>query len=231
LIASLTMVPLLWPAYWTQGLQVALGGSALLGTLYSLEPFRLKRFPLLAAFCIVAVRGTIINASFYAHAKAVAFTTGTTAAAAASSSTTGVLHCLLNDPACFWSSFFFCVFGMVIAVMKDVPDVAGDRQADVKTFSVRLGQTRIFHVGRRLLTTLFVGFGAAFVRQAWLVQGVNLPLTIVRGLTATACLAAAQSVRATAKPVDPTDSQQVYGYYMHLWKLFYLCYLTLPFAR
>ena len=50
------------PVFGTSGLQVALWGSFLLGTVYSLPPFRLKRHPLLAAFCIVAVRGTIINA-------------------------------------------------------------------------------------------------------------------------------------------------------------------------
>ena len=50
------------PVFSTSGLQVALWGSFVLGTVYSLPPFRLKRHPLLAAFCIVAVRGTIINA-------------------------------------------------------------------------------------------------------------------------------------------------------------------------
>ena len=30
---------------------------------------------------------------------------------------------------------------------------------------------------------------------------------------------------------DPENPKQVYQYYMHLWKLFYLSYLVLPFAR
>jgi len=46
-------------------LQLTLLGSALLGTFYSLPPFRLKRFPLLAAFCILVVRGSIINLGFF----------------------------------------------------------------------------------------------------------------------------------------------------------------------
>lgn len=50
------------PVFSTSGLQVALWGSFVLGTVYSLPPFRLKRHPLLAALCIVAVRGFIINA-------------------------------------------------------------------------------------------------------------------------------------------------------------------------
>ena len=48
-----------WP------LKCALYGSALLGTVYSLPPFRLKRFPLLAAMCILAVRGSVINLCFF----------------------------------------------------------------------------------------------------------------------------------------------------------------------
>lgn len=58
------------PVFSTSGLQVALWGSFLLGTVYSLPPFRLKRHPLLAAFCIVAVRGTIINAGELVHCVA-----------------------------------------------------------------------------------------------------------------------------------------------------------------
>lgn len=55
------------PVFSTSGLQVALWGSFVLGTVYSLPPFRLKRHPLLAAFCIVAVRGTIINAGEFSN--------------------------------------------------------------------------------------------------------------------------------------------------------------------
>lgn len=87
----------------SQGLNVALWGSGILGTLYSLPPFRLKRFPLLAAFCIVAVRGAVINAGFFAHAMTAAYGVETT-----------VLDCLRNNARCLLSSLFFAVFGIVI---------------------------------------------------------------------------------------------------------------------
>jgi homogentisate phytyltransferase/homogentisate geranylgeranyltransferase len=209
LITSLYMGTLPWA---TQGLRVALWGSGILGTMYSLEPFRLKQFPLLAAFCIVAVRGTIINASFYAHAKHV-----------------NVLQCLTQDPACVLSSLFYCVFGVVIALMKDVPDVAGDVSSNVKTFSVRLGQKRIFHLGKNILIGLFGAFAAGFVRGA--VTAPTTALTVCRALIGAACLGAATSVQTAAQNVNPLDSRQVYEYYMHLWKWFYLSYLALPFAR
>lgn len=212
----------------TQGLNVALWGSAILGTLYSLEPLRLKRFPALAAFCIVAVRGAIINASFYAHAKAAA-TAGLTNAPGAA---TTVWGCLATDRACFLSSLFFGVFGLVIALMKDVPDVVGDRLANVKTFSVRLGQAQVFTGMRKLLSGLFWGVGAAFVQQAVRAASTSRPgLVVCRLVTAAAAAWAGWSVRQESQGVNPEDSDQVYTYYMHLWKLFYMSYLVLPFAR
>ena len=221
LVASLAM-GVAHPVLGSQGLNVALWGSGILGTMYSLPPFRLKRFPLLAAFCIVAVRGTIINAGFFAHAKAAAYGRAGTAAA-------GVINCLRSDPRCLLSSVFFGVFGIVIALMKDVPDVAGDELSNIRSFSVRVGQDRVFKAMRRLLFGLFVTFGAGFIRAA-----VMAPTKFVMGcrtFVGLASMAAGFSVREEARPVNPKDSEEVYGYYMHLWKLFYLSYLVLPFAR
>jgi homogentisate phytyltransferase/homogentisate geranylgeranyltransferase len=210
------------PIYSTQGLSMALWFSGILGTMYSLEPIRLKRHPFLAAFCIVAVRGAVINAGFFAHAKAAAFGASTT-----------VLECLTTDVRCIWSSLYFAVFGVVIALMKDVPDVKGDAISNVRTFSVRLGQKRVFGVMHRLLTTLLVGVGVSFFRGA-IVGAANASPTVTVGgriLVGVSSLLAGGSVQREAAPVDPEDPKQVYKFYMHLWKLFYLSYLVLPMAR
>lgn len=119
------------PVFGSQGLNMALWWSGILGTMYSLNPIRLKRFPFLAAFCIVAVRGAVINAGFFAHAKVAAF-----------GHTSSVMEFLLSDRQCVLSSLYFAIFGVVIALMKDVPDVKGDALSNVRTFSVRLGQKR-----------------------------------------------------------------------------------------
>lgn len=39
--------------------------SALVGTLYSMPPVRLKKFPFFAALCILVVRGAFVNIGFY----------------------------------------------------------------------------------------------------------------------------------------------------------------------
>ena len=113
--------------------------------------------------------------------------------------------------------------------MKDVPDVAGDEMSNIRSFSVRVGQDRIFKSMRRLLCGLFVAFGAGFVRGAFLAP--TKFLAGCRTLVGIASLAAGLSVREEAQPVNPKNSSEVYRYYMHLWKLFYICYLVLPFAR
>lgn len=211
------------PAFATEGLNMALGMSALLGTLYSLPPFRLKRFPLLAAFCIVSVRGAVINAGFFAHAKVAAY--------GAASGTSSVLQCLWNDPRCSLSSLYFAVFGLVIALMKDVPDIKGDELSNIRTVSVRLGAKTVYRTMHRLLTGLFWASGLAFFRGAVVSNTATVAVKVGRAVVGVAALLAGASVQREAAPVDPENPKEVYNYYMHLWKLFYLSYFFLPLAR
>ncbi|KAL7528700.1 hypothetical protein ACHAXR_002581 [Thalassiosira sp. AJA248-18] len=223
LVISLVM-SVVHPVFSTSGLQVALWGSFLLGTLYSLPPFRMKRHPLLAAFCIVAVRGTIINAGFYSHALSSAFVS-----APVSSTGVGVLGCLLHDWKCSLSSLYFGVFGIVIALMKDIPDAHGDRIFNIQSYSVRLGQKRVFNTMKNLLLLLLGAFGGALMQ--WAVMARTDSVAAGRGLVGMGCWAAGWSANREAKKVSPEDSGEVYHYYMYLWKLFYLSYLVLPFVK
>lgn len=208
------------PIFSSSGLQLALWGSCLLGTLYSLPPFRMKKHPLLAAFCIVAVRGTIINAGFYSHAVATAFDSVP--------QITGVLGCLLHDWKCAFSSIFFAIFGIVIALMKDVPDIHGDRTFNIRSFTVRLGQKRVFGAAKNLLALLFGVVGGALMKMTTMAP--DLSVTVRRGLVGLCCWAAGWWVNKAAVAVDAEDSEGVYNYYMKLWNLFYLSYLALPFV-
>jgi homogentisate phytyltransferase/homogentisate geranylgeranyltransferase len=226
-------------AFATEGLNMALGMSALLGTLYSLPPFRLKRFPLLAAFCIVSVRGAVINAGFFAHARVAAYGTsaiaGVGGAAAAASSST-LLQCLWKDPRCTLSSLYFAVFGLVIALMKDVPDIKGDALSNIRTVSVRLGAKTVYKTMHRLLTGLFWAASIAFFRGAIVANSsisttATVAVRVGRAVVGVAALLAGASVQREATPVDPENPKEVYDFYMHLWKLFYLSYFFLPLAR
>ena len=85
----------------SDGLAMTLLASAALGTAYSLPPFRLKRFPFMAAFCITAVRGAIVNVGFYCHAMSVAY-----------GKKASLLTTALTDSKCALSSLFFGIFGI-----------------------------------------------------------------------------------------------------------------------
>jgi len=121
----------------------------------------------------------------------------------------------------------FLIF--TIALMKDVPDAVGDALFNIRSFTVRIGQKSVFKSMRRLLTALFVGVGGSFAKGA--IQASTPTLRFCRSIVALSAFAAGVSVRKEAQVVDAEDSSMVYSYYMHLWKLFYLSYLILPFAR
>ena len=71
------------------------------------------------------VRAVLVNTCFYAHAAARAFPEG--AARAAADARLGLVVA------------FFGAFSVAIALMKDVPDVAGDARYGVRTLSRALG--------------------------------------------------------------------------------------------
>ena len=161
---------------------------------------------------------------FYSHALSAAFSATKEAAAGV-----GVVNCLLNDWKCALSSLFFGVFGIVIALMKDVPDAHGDRIFDIKSFTVRIGQKRVFRTMKNLLVLLFGVSGCALMQWAALAPTVGA--TTRRGLVGLGCLLAGYFTDKKAKDVNAEDSGEVYDYYMQLWKLFYLSYLALPLVK
>ena len=62
ILSFITSISAAWP------LKLTLLSSFVLGTIYSIPGFRLKRFPILAALSIIVVRGTIVNLGFYFNA-------------------------------------------------------------------------------------------------------------------------------------------------------------------
>lgn len=50
-----------------------------------------------------------------------------------------VLDALKTYPESVLVSFFFAIYGLAIAVLKDVPDIAGDKSFNIISYSVKLG--------------------------------------------------------------------------------------------
>lgn len=197
-------------------------GSAFLGTIYSLPPFRIKRYPLLAALCILVVRGSLVNLGFFFQAKIDILNENIPSIAAAIS----------KFPESIYLTAFFAIFGVVIAIMKDTPDVVGDQKFNIPSFSVKLGASRMFRFSWKLLFFLLSSTSLGFTFK--FLQSYSTSTTVVklyRIICATAFTLLANNVKVRAEMVDCNESKSIFQYYMHIWNIFYFCYFLLPFVR
>ena len=189
----------------TQG-AVELGAVAaglLVGVAYSLPPLRLKRWPALAALSISAVRSLVVNLGVAAHF---------------SLSLSGEIEI----PAGVWVlTAFVAPFGIAIALLKDVPDIEGDRRYRIATYSVRLGGEIVLRAGLALLALAYLGIvvAAPLLLDGW--AAVFL---------AAAHVAALAALLLAARHTDPTDRAAFTGFYMFVWRLFFLEYVIVPLA-
>lgn len=174
------------------------GVSLAIGTAYSLPPIRLKRFPFWASLCIFSVRGAIVNLGLFLH-----------------------FHRGLPIPPKVWAlTLFILVFTFAIAIFKDIPDMEGDRQYNIRTFTLRLGQRPVFNLARGVLTFSYLGMVAA----ALLIPGVNAPFLILSHLMALGLM------WLRSYKLDLQDKREITRFYQFIWKLFFLEYLIFPAA-
>ena len=139
--------------------------SLVIGTAYSVPPVRLKRFHFWAAFCIIVVRGLIVNILLYLH-----------------------FRWWLGEnpvlPTTVWllTAAVF-TFGIVIAWFKDLPDTVGDAAYGIRTLSLVRNRRWVFRVGAwvfraTLLGVAFFAFrggiGGIWVGQLILLLGFEL---------------------------------------------------------
>lgn len=176
--------------------------SLAIGTAYSLPPVRLKRFPFWAALCIFTVRGAVVNLGLFLHFS-------------------WLFHGDRNIPATVWAlTLFIIVFTVAIAIFKDIPDLEGDRQFQITTFTIALGQERVFNLARWLLTVCYLGL---VVGVFWL-PGVNAAMLVSTHLG----LLGLMWWRSFG--VDLQDKSAIAAFYQFIWKLFFLEYLLFPAA-
>lgn len=182
-------------------LLLTVGLSLAIGTIYSLPPLHLKRRPVWAALSIAFVRGLVANFGLFLH-----FHQRFQPSAAVPWAVVGGL-----------AAFFFG-FGLVIALYKDIPDLAGDRQYGVRTFTVRLGPQRVFGAGRWLLTGFYLAPMAMAVDQLPRLDGAVL-------LVAHVLIVAL--FWAISRTVNPAEPAAITRFYLFLWSLFYAEYILL----
>jgi homogentisate phytyltransferase / homogentisate geranylgeranyltransferase len=176
--------------------------SVLIGTAYSLEPIRLKRFPVWAALCIFSVRGAIVNLGLFLHFNQ-------------------QFGGEPQIPATVWAlTLFILVFTFAIAILKDIPDLEGDKRYHITTFTIRLGAVAVFKLARAVLTVCYLGMMAAGLGLA----DVN-PVFLVSSHLLVLILLWWRSLR-----VDLHNKAEIARFYQFVWKLFFLEYLMFPAA-
>jgi homogentisate phytyltransferase / homogentisate geranylgeranyltransferase len=191
---------------WLLGLVVLSLG---IGTAYSLPPLRLKRFPFWASFCILAVRGAVVNLGLFLHFSA-------------------RLGQPLQIPPHVWVlTGFILVFSIVIALFKDIPDIEGDRRYGISTLSVQLGQRTVFNLARGILTACYLG---VIIVAPWLLA-VNRGLLISSHLVAVVLFWVVSFWVVGMNCQPGTQKGMSYpSFYQFIWKLFFLEYIMFPAA-
>lgn len=181
--------------------------SILIGTAYSLPPIRLKRFPFWASVCILTVRGAIVNLGLYLY-----FSTQ--------------LGLGSVVPARVWALMLFVlVFSFAIAIFKDIPDLEGDRQYNISTYTLRLGRQKVFNLARWVLTACYGGLiiAAPFlsgVQSLFLIAAQSIGIAYFWWLSRRVDL----DTSVAKKDISYPD------FYQFIWKLFFVEYLIFPLA-
>jgi homogentisate phytyltransferase/homogentisate geranylgeranyltransferase len=112
----------------------------LIGIIYSVPPLRLKRFAVPAALCIVLARaiiGTVGGVFTYSAA----------------------MNREVDAFMRYHMSVFVGIlvsFTTVIALMKDVPDIEGDRIEGVRSLSIVMGPSAVCNICLTILSTMYV---------------------------------------------------------------------------
>lgn len=178
--------------------------ALLLGTLYTVPPFRLKRFPIAAFLCIALVRGFLVNFGVYYASRSVLG-----------------LPFQWSSPVAFITTFV-TLFGLVIALTKDLSDIEGDRKYKITTFATKLGVRRLAFLGSGILLLNYV---AAILAAIYIPQAFKRSILIPTHALMATSLIFQTRVLDQAKYTKEAAS----NFYMFLWKLFYAEYLVFPF--
>ncbi|PIN20424.1 homogentisate solanesyltransferase [Handroanthus impetiginosus] len=175
-----------------------------LGTIYSVPPFRMKRYPVIAFLIIATVRGFLLNYGVYYATRAALGLTFE-----------------WSSPVAFITTFV-TLFALVIAITKDLPDVEGDRKFQISTLATKLGVRNIALLGSGLLLINYIGsvLAAVYMPQAFK-RSLMIPSHVI--------LAIALIFQAWLLERANYTKEAISEFYRFIWNLFYAEYILFPF--
>lgn len=175
-----------------------------LGTIYSVPPFRMKRFPVAAFLIIATVRGFLLNFGVYYATRAALGLTFE-----------------WSSPVAFITTFV-TLFALVIAITKDLPDVEGDRKFQISTLATKLGVRNIAFLGSGLL---LVNYVASALAAIYMPQAFNRRLMVPAHII----LASILVFQAWLLEQANYTQEAISRFYRFIWNLFYAEYIIFPF--
>lgn len=175
-----------------------------LGTIYSVPPFRMKRYPVVAFLIIATVRGFLLNYGVYYATRAALG-----------------LPFEWSSPVAFITTFV-TLFALVIAITKDLPDVEGDRKFQISTLATKLGVRNIAFLGSGLLLINYIGavLAAIYLPQAFR-GSLMIPIHVALALGLVFQAWRLESAKYTKEGISE--------FYRFIWNLFYAEYIVFPF--
>ncbi|XP_004509919.1 homogentisate solanesyltransferase, chloroplastic [Cicer arietinum] len=175
-----------------------------LGTIYSVPPLRMKRFPVAAFLIIATVRGFLLNFGVYYATRAALG-----------------LAFEWSSPVVFITTFV-TFFALVIAITKDLPDVEGDRRYQISTFATKLGVRNIAFLGSGILLMNYV---------VTILAAIYMPQAFRRWLLIPAHTIFASSLIYQVQILEKANytKDAISGFYRFIWNLFYAEYALFPF--
>ncbi|MFT7120105.1 MAG: homogentisate phytyltransferase/homogentisate geranylgeranyltransferase [Neolewinella sp.] len=180
--------------------------SLALGTAYSAEPLRLKRYHFWAAFCIIVVRGLIVNLLLWLH-----FSTALGARLMELAFMPSEVEVQVPGNVVLLTVVIF-VFGLIIAWFKDLPDTEGDEEHGIRTMSLIRSPEWVYRAGAWLLagTLLAAGTWSLFSGATFLGIGF-LVLLAGFGFNTTR--------------LDLSDQKSIAAFYQGTWGVFFGVYV------
>ncbi|XP_035834263.1 homogentisate phytyltransferase 1, chloroplastic [Helianthus annuus] len=178
------------------------------GTAYSahIPLLRWKRVPVLAATCLWSVQGAIIPILFHLHAQI--------SKHSKVNNDEGLQTCiegrslLLSKHAIFVSGFM-SIYGIVIALFKDVPDVEGDKINGINSFALQFGQKKVFWISIWLLE---MAFGMAII------IGLSSARIWIRSIMVIGHSILGFILWRNANLVDLKSNEAIESFYLFIWK-------------
>lgn len=176
------------------------GGIALLGTIYSLPPFKWKRNHFLAAGTITLVRGILVNIGFYIHYKMI------------------FRLPVFPDTTILLLTFFVVLFSIGIAWFKDIPDTEGDQKFRFGTLAVLIGKKATLQLGVAIVSTAYLSMILAAILH--LLPNANYYI-----LVHAFCLVL---FFGAVFILDLSDAKSIKRFYLFYWILFFAEYVLFP---